>query len=187
MSSLKWTESVPVACDTTTVCEIWRIYSFVPLEQCGLGRGIMLDKAFRALCVNISVCFIQGNVNDFQLWVISKKDNVPYPLIGQWGERGGFVQECIQQQLLGPQGVLLSVPVSLRSRVSLQYPDESCDTDLVSGRWTKGHGCIACGQTGRPADGAATGVQAVPIHTEASSHRHTELTCRSVHLQVFSF
>lgn len=43
----------------------------------------MLDKAFGALCANTSVCFIQGNVNDFQLWVISKKDNVPYPLIGQ--------------------------------------------------------------------------------------------------------
>lgn len=173
---------MPAACDTTTACEIWRICSFVPLEQCGF------DKAFRAVCVNISVCFVQGNVKDFQLWVISKKDNIPYPLIGQWGKGANLslpIEGCIQQQLLGPQGVLLSGPVSLRSRVSLQYPDESCDTDPVSGRWGKGHGCIAGGQTGRPADGTATGVQAVPIHPEASSHRHTELTYRSVHLQVF--
>lgn len=35
------------------------------------------------VCVMIFVCFIQGNVKDFQLWVISKKDNVPYPLMGQ--------------------------------------------------------------------------------------------------------
>lgn len=26
----------------------------------------------------------QGNVKDYQLWVISKRENAPYPLIGQW-------------------------------------------------------------------------------------------------------
>lgn len=31
-----------------------------------------------------SSLFTQGNVKDFQLWVISKRDNAPYPLIGQW-------------------------------------------------------------------------------------------------------
>lgn len=31
----------------------------------------------------LCLCFAQGNVKDFQLWVISKRDNAPYPLIGQ--------------------------------------------------------------------------------------------------------
>lgn len=183
--SLKSIKSLPAACDTTTGCEIWRIRSFVPVEQWDLGRGIVFSKACRAVCVTIFVCFVQGNVKDFQLWVISKKDNVPYPLIGQFEENAALwsvpIEECIQHQTVRtPQGVLLSVPLSLRSRVSLQYPDESCDTDAVSGRRRQGRRCVACGQTGRPADGTATGVQAVPIHPEASSHRHAARTYRSV-------
>ena len=27
--------------------------------------------------------FLQGNVKDYQLWVSSKRDNAPYPLIGK--------------------------------------------------------------------------------------------------------
>lgn len=39
-----------------------------------------------------SVCLSQGNVKDYQLWVISKRENGPYPLIGQWvSERSRLV------------------------------------------------------------------------------------------------
>lgn len=70
--------------------------SLFPVEHCGLGQGIMFCEACRAVCVCVGewlylLCFIQGNVKDFQLWVISKKDNVPYPLIGQWVESAAVV------------------------------------------------------------------------------------------------
>lgn len=58
------------------------------------------------MCVTIFVCFVQGNVKDFQLWVISKKDNVPYPLIGQCEENAALrsipIEECTQQQPFAP-------------------------------------------------------------------------------------
>lgn len=31
----------------------------------------------------VSLLFLQGNVKDYQLWVSSKRDNAPYPLIGK--------------------------------------------------------------------------------------------------------
>ena len=30
----------------------------------------------------VCFCSAQGNVKEYQLWVISKRDNTPYPLIG---------------------------------------------------------------------------------------------------------
>lgn len=87
------------------------------------------------------------------------------------------------------QGVILPLLFHLRSRVSLQYSDESCETHSVSGRRRRWQGrCgIACGQTGGHAGGAAAGVQAVPIHPEASTHWNTACICGWDHRQVIHF
>lgn len=45
----------------------------LPLRPCRVARPVFIDR----------LCFTQGNVKDFQLWVISRRDNVPYPLIGE--------------------------------------------------------------------------------------------------------
>lgn len=36
------------------------------------------------ISVNVFIFGIQGSVKDFQLWVSSRKDNAPYPLIGEF-------------------------------------------------------------------------------------------------------
>lgn len=43
------------------------------------------------------LCFTQGNVKDFQLWVVSRRDNVPYPLIGERQTLVSFSpsEECV--------------------------------------------------------------------------------------------
>lgn len=74
------------------------------------------------------------------------------------------------------QGVTLPPLLCLRSRVSLQHPDESCETHYISGR--KGRCCTTCRPTEGHAGGAAAGVQAVPVHPEASTHWNTERICR---------
>lgn len=99
MCSLKPVKSLPAACDTPTAWEIWRIHSFVPVPCRTLWfrpRHHVLWGLQSRVCVCVGewlylLCFIQGNVKDFQLWVISKKDNVPYPLIGQWVESAAVV------------------------------------------------------------------------------------------------
>lgn len=73
---------MPVACDINTqhvkteeysaLSKLSKIYLF-------LFSGVMQSCA----CVCVCVFSTQGHVKGFQLWVISKRDNVPYPLIGQ--------------------------------------------------------------------------------------------------------
>lgn len=48
------------------------------------------------VCVD-RLCFTQGNVKDFQLWVVSRRDNVPYPLIGERQTLVSFgpSEECV--------------------------------------------------------------------------------------------
>lgn len=93
---------VQVACDVNTrhvkieeeyfaLSQLLKTYwSLLSAQQCGWYgfQDILFSEAMQSYvsCFSdhLCLCFTQGNVKDFQLWVISKRDNVPYPLIGQW-------------------------------------------------------------------------------------------------------
>lgn len=77
-----------------------------------------------------------------------------------------------------PPGSDVTLPLlCLRSWVPLQYPDEPCETQSGRRRRWKGCSCITCGQTGGHAGGADAGVQAVPVHPEASAHWNNARVC----------
>lgn len=152
--------------------------------------------------------WFQGNLKDFQLWVISKRDNVPYPLIGQWdksslslwvecniilNEACDSVMRCfykntpvtliptvkrVQTDTPGvdrASGGLTLPPLCIRSWVPLQYPYEPREAHGVSAQRRQS---APCRQRGGKARGEAAGAQAVPIHSETSTHRNGDYVWR---------
>ncbi|KAF3857108.1 hypothetical protein F7725_008967 [Dissostichus mawsoni] len=85
------------------------------------------DSANEVIRLALQQFGIIGNVKDFQLWVISKRDNAPYPLIGH------------------------EFPFSIQMSHVRQTGSRGGE------------------QRGRQTGGADAGVQAVPVHYEASN------------------
>lgn len=100
-------------------------------------------------------------MKEYQLWVISKKDNVPYPLIGQW-----FLSQCAPATVGPARENYCQPPPKFLSLSGHEFPFSIQMSHVIQTLSQRGEGRTAA---------AASGAQQVALQMEQlQAYKHCQ-------------